>query len=266
LLRKIKKIVMKIIWISAFFHDSAAALIEDWKIISAVQEERFTRKKHDESFPTNSIQWILKENNLKLEDIDYFVFYEKPFLKFERLLENYLSEVPFWFESFFKSMPIWIKEKLFLKTVMIKKLFEIYKNLSSWGSEATEESKKQKTILQWILRWRSEWQQEIHSGLQIEKNFKKIFSKRIKFSTHHESHAWSAFYPSPFEDSAILTIDWVWEWTTTSIAYWKWAKINFLQEIKYPHSLWLFYSAITYFLGFKVNSWEYKVMWLAPYW
>jgi carbamoyltransferase len=225
---------MKIIWISAFFHDSAAALIEDWKIISAVQEERFTRKKQDESFPVKSIEWILEENNLSLDDIDFFVFYEKPFLKFERLLENYLSEVPFWIASFFTAIPVWIKEKLFLKKILAQNFYKI------------SDSKLK------------------------EKEFTKEIYKKIKFSTHHWSHAWSAFYPSPFEDAAILTIDWVWEWTTTSIAHWnsnkKWNKIEFLQDIKYPHSLWLFYSAITYFLWFKVNSWEYKVMWLAPYW
>lgn len=231
---------MKIIWISAFFHDSAAAFIEDWKIISAVQEERFTRKKQDEWFPVKSIEWILEENNLSIEDIDYFVFYEKPFLKFERLLENYLSEVPFWIWSFFTAIPVWIKEKLFLKKILVQELEKIETGLNE---------KK------WIFKNENEKKE---TGLVIK--------NKTKFSTHHWSHAWSAFYPSPFEDAAILTIDWVWEWTTTSIAHWKSEKIEFLQDIKYPHSLWLFYSAITYFLWFKVNSWEYKVMWLAPYW
>ena len=231
---------MVIIWISAYYHDSSACLIKNWEIISAVQEERFTRKKQDEWFPKKSIEFCLKNSSISIDEVDYFVFYEKPFLKFERLLENYLAEAPFWFSSFLKAIPVWLKEKLFLKKLLIDEIFKLKNN-----------EKK---------------------DLKSDKNLKKIISKKLRFAEHHQSHSASAFYPSPFEQSAILTIDWVGEWTSTSLAHWKtssdWKKssMEFLQEIHYPHSIWLFYSAITYFLWFKVNSWEYKVMGLAPYW
>jgi len=229
---------MLIIWISAYYHDSSACLIKDWKIISAVQEERFTRKKQDSWFPKKSIEFCLKDSWLSVDEIDYFVFYEKPFLKFERLLENYLTEAPFWFSSFFKAIPVWLKEKLFLKKLLIDEIYS-FKNITNLDSSTG-----------------SEWQKDVRA----------LISKKLRFAEHHQSHWASAFYPSPFEESAVLTIDWVGEWTSTSLAYWKWNSMEFLQEIHYPHSVWLLYSAMTYFLWFKVNSWEYKVMGLAPYW
>ena len=211
---------MLIIGISAFYHDSAAVLIQDGNIIAAVQEERFTRIKHDASFPKNSINYILKLKNITLNEINYVVFYEKPFLKFERLVETYTSNAPDGFNSFRKAMPIWMSEKLFQK------------------SEIFNELKK------------------------IDKNFKKEI---IRFSEHHLSHSASAFYPSPFKEALILTIDGVGEWATTSLSIGMNNKIKILKEIHYPHSIGLLYSAFTYYLGFKVNSGEYKVMGLAPY-
>ncbi len=211
---------MYIIGISAFYHDSAAVLIKNNKIISAVQEERFTRIKHDSSFPLNSINYILAENELTLNDINYIVFYEKPFLKFERLIETYVSNAPKGFSSFRKAMPIWMGEKLFQKSL-------IYNELK-----------------------------------KIEKNFSK---DKIQFSEHHLSHASSAFYPSPYNEAIILTVDGVGEWATTSVAIGRGNSIKIIKEINYPHSIGLLYSAFTYYLGFKVNSGEYKVMGLAPY-
>ena len=210
-----------ILGISAFFHDSAAALVIDGKVIAAAQEERFTRIKHDKNYPINAIKYVLKESNLSLEDIDEIVFFEKPFLKFERLLEMYLAFAPKGFRSFLSSMPIWLKEKLFLK----KHLFDLLK--------------------------------------KTDKKFQNI--DKIKFSEHHFSHAASAFYPSPFEEAIILTIDGVGEWATTTVAIGKKNRISMIKEIYFPHSLGLLYSAFTYYLGFKVNSGEYKVMGLAPY-
>ena len=226
---------MYILGISCFYHDSAATLIKDWHIIWAVQEERFSRKKHDESFPSNSIKSLLKDEWISIEKIDYFVYYEKPFIKFERLLETFLSEAPFWFRLFISAIPIWLKEKLFLKKLLIDDLSNL---ISNFG---------------WLNK---------KSKIKIKKTVKS----KLRFAEHHHSHAASAFYPSPFNDAAILTIDWVGEWTTTSLAHGIWNKINFTKEIHFPHSLGLFYSAFTYYLWFKVNSWEYKVMWLAPYW
>ena len=212
--------MFSILGISAFYHDSAAALVIDGKIISAAQEERFTRIKHDASFPNKAIRFILKENNLMLEDINFIVFYDKPFLKFERLLETYVFNAPRGFKSFKTSMPIWLREKLFLK-------------------------------------------------LQLKKEIKQISKKfdgnNILFSEHHVSHAASAFYPSPFKEALILTIDGVGEWATTTVSIGKNNDIKILKEIHFPHSLGLLYSAFTYYLGFKVNSGEYKVMGLAPY-
>ena len=210
-----------VLGISAFYHDSAAAIILDGKIIGAVQEERFTRKKHDASFPKNAINYVLKEAGLKLSEIDHIVFYEKPFLKFERLLETYVGFSPSGFKSFCMSMPLWLSEKLFQK----KMLFDALK--------------------------------------EQDNNFNDI--KKINFSEHHLSHASSAFFSSPYDEAIILTIDGVGEWATTTISLGKYNKINILKEIHFPHSLGLLYSAFTYFLGFKVNSGEYKVMGLAPY-
>ncbi len=210
-----------ILGISAFYHDSAAALIIDGKIISAAQEERFTRKKHDPSYPYNAIQFVLNNSNLKLSEIDHIVFFEKPFLKFERILETYLAFAPKGFISFSMSMPLWLKEKLFQKKFLFDKL------------------KKH------------------------DSNFKDI--KKINFSEHHYSHAASAFYPSPFKESVILTLDGVGEWATTTVAVGKENRIDILREIHFPHSIGLLYSAFTYYIGFKVNSGEYKVMGLAPY-
>ena len=210
-----------ILGISAFYHDSAAALLIDGKIIAAAQEERFTRKKHDSSFPHNSIKYVLSEANLELNQLDQIIFYEKPFLKFERLLETYLAFAPKGFTSFLMSMPIWLREKLFQK----KLIFE-----------------------------------------QLKKNDKKFYDiDKINFSEHHFSHAASAFYPSPFNEAVIITLDGVGEWATSTLAIGKDNKITILKEIYFPHSLGLLYSAFTYYTGFKVNSGEYKVMGLAPY-
>jgi len=205
---------MNILGISAFYHDSAACLVIDGKIISAAQEERFTRKKHDYRFPVNAARFCLEYSNLKIRDVDIIAFYDKPFLKFERLLETYLTYAPVGIKSFIKAMPLWIKQKLWIKDLIKKEL-----------------------------------------GYEGE----------IIFPEHHESHAASAFYPSPFSDAAILTLDGVGEWTTTSYGIGEGNKINLIADIKYPHSIGLLYSAFTYFTGFRVNSGEYKVMGLAPY-
>ena len=210
-----------ILGISAFYHDSAAALIMDGEIIAAAQEERFSRKKHDPRYPFNSINYVLSEGKIKLSDIDHIVFFEKPFLKFERLLETYMAFAPKGFKSFSLSMPIWLREKLFQKKFLFEKL------------------------------------------KQHDEKFKDI--KKIKFSEHHFSHAASAFFPSPFEEAVILTLDGVGEWATTTVAIGKKNNLKMLKEIHFPHSLGLLYSAFTYYTGFKVNSGEYKVMGLAPY-
>ena len=210
-----------ILGISAFYHDSAAALIRDGVIVSAVQEERFSRRKHDARYPFHAINYILKDSNLKLNEIDYIVFFEKPFLKFERLLETYMAFAPKGFKSFSLSMPVWLREKLFQKKFLFDKL------------------------------------------KQHDKNFKDI--EKIKFSEHHFSHAASAFFPSPFKEAVILTLDGVGEWATTTVAIGKGNDLKILKEIYFPHSLGLLYSAFTYYTGFKVNSGEYKVMGLAPY-
>ena len=210
-----------ILGISAFYHDSAAALIKDGEIIAAAQEERFSRKKHDPRYPFNSINYVLSEGKIKLSDIDHIVFFEKPFLKFERLLETYMAFAPKGFKSFSLSMPIWLREKLFQKKFLFEKL------------------------------------------KQHDEKFKDI--KKIKFSEHHFSHAASAFFPSPFEEAVILTLDGVGEWATTTVAIGKKNNLKMLKEIHFPHSLGLLYSAFTYYTGFKVNSGEYKVMGLAPY-
>ncbi len=223
---------MYILGISSFFHDSAACLIKGEKIIAAAQEERFTRKKHDEAFPKNAILCVLAEAGITLDQVEAIGFFEKPFVKFERLIETYLTEAPRGFNSFVTSIPVWLKHKLFLKETLINELSEIQKL-----GDKNADLKKIKS--------------------QIE--------KKILFSEHHQSHAASCFYPSPFRESAILTMDGVGEWTTTSIAHGVDNNITFLKEIHFPHSLGLLYSAITYYTGFKVNSGEYKVMGLAPY-
>ncbi len=203
-----------ILGISAFYHDSAATLVKNGEIIAAVQEERFTRKKHDSSFPIHSINYCLKEANITIDDIDYIVFYEKVFEKFERLIETYLHFAPRGITSFLASMPVWIKEKIYIKDTI--------RNKTSYKGE-------------------------------------------ILFSRHHLSHAASAFYPSPFKEAAILTIDGVGEWETTTYGTGKDNHIELWKSINFPHSLGLLYSAFTYYLGFKVNSGEYKLMGLAPY-
>ena len=213
---------MFILGISAFYHDSAACLIQDGDIIAAAQEERFTRIKHDSAFPANAIKYCLKEAKISPDQIENIVFYEKPFLKFERLLETYLSFAPKGFVSFAKAIPVWVKDKLFQKTSLINEIKLLFDKDINWG-------------------------------------------ERLLFSEHHLSHAASAFYPSPFERAAILTLDGVGEWTTTSLALGKSNDIEVIKEIKFPHSLGLLYSAFTYYTGFKVNSGEYKVMGLAPY-
>ena len=213
--------MIKILGISAFYHDSAAALIVDGNIIAAAQEERFSRKKHDPSYPFNAVNYVLSEGKLRLSEVDHVVFFEKPFLKFERLLETYMAFAPKGFKSFSLSMPLWLREKLFQKKFLFEKL------------------------------------------QQHDEKFKDI--NKIKFSEHHYSHAASAFYPSPFKEAIVLTLDGVGEWATTTVAIGKDNKLEMLKEIHFPHSLGLLYSAFTYYTGFKVNSGEYKVMGLAPY-
>jgi carbamoyltransferase len=211
---------MRILGISAFYHDSAAALVEDGRIVAAAQEERFTRKKHDASFPHHAIGYCLEAAGTKLSDIDHVAFYDKPFLKFERLLETYIALAPRGFRSFQMALPLWLKEKLFQKSLLRKKLAEFDEEFAS---------------------------------------------DRLLFTEHHLSHAASAFYPSPFEQAVVLTMDGVGEWATTSAAMGDGNKLDIFQEIHFPHSLGLLYSAATYYTGFKVNSGEYKVMGLAPY-
>ena len=213
---------MYILGISAFYHDSAACLIFNGSIVAAAQEERFSRKKHDSDFPKNAINYCLKEAKISHTEIKNVVFYEKPFSKFERLLETYIAFAPKGFKNFSKSMPLWIKDKLFQKSNLIKELNQTFNSNIKWGD-------------------------------------------KLLFSEHHLSHAASAYYPSPFLDAAILTLDGVGEWTTASVALGNKNKIDIIKEIKFPHSLGLLYSAFTYYTGFKVNSGEYKIMGLAPY-
>jgi carbamoyltransferase len=205
---------VNILGISAFYHDSAACLVQDGKIICAAQEERFTRKKHDFSFPRNAINFCLHDNGLQGRDLDFVAFYDKPFIKFERILETYLAYAPLGIRSFIKAIPLWLKEKLWIKELILKEL---------------------------------------------------DYKGKIIFPEHHESHAASAFFPSPYQNAAFLTIDGVGEWTTASYGVGKDNKIQITAEIRFPHSLGLLYSAFTYYTGFKVNSGEYKMMGLAPY-
>src|SRR6266849_1989575 len=212
---------MRILGISAFYHDSAAALVEDGNIVAAAQEERFTRKKQDARYPENAIRYCLDEGGLTLDDLDYVVFYEKPFVKFERLLETYLAFAPRGFASFRMALPLWLKGKLFQKDLLAKRL-----KARAPGFD---------------------WQ------------------NKLLFAEHHRSHAASAFYPSPFDEALILTMDGVGEWATTSVGIGRDHAIEMLKEIHFPHSLGLLYAAFTYYIGFKVNSGEYKVMGLEPY-
>ncbi len=210
-----------ILGISAFYHDSAATIIIDGKIIAAAQEERFTRIKHDANYPYNAIEFVLRYSNLKLSEVDQVIFFEKPFLKFERLLETYVAFAPKGFKSFCKAMPVWLRDKLFQKKMLLDKLKE-------------------------------------HDD-------KFLGESKIFFSDHHLSHAASAFFPSPFEEAIVLTADGVGEWATTTVALGNKNNLEIKKEIHFPHSLGLLYSAFTYYIGFKVNSGEYKLMGLAPY-
>lgn len=212
---------MIILGVSAFYHDSAAALVRDGRIVAAAQEERFTRKKHDAGFPANAIAYCLAEAGICADKVDHVVFYDKPFLKFERLLETYVAFAPKGFTSFKTAMPVWLKEKLFQKDLLIKEL-------KAWDKS---------------VKW----------------------FDRLLFAEHHVSHAASAFFPSPFDEAVVLTMDGVGEWATTSAAIGKGSDLKVIKEIHFPHSLGLLYSAFTYYTGFKVNSGEYKVMGLAPY-
>ncbi len=220
-----------ILGISAFYHDSAACLVSDGEIVAAAQEERFTRIKHDYNFPGNAVRYCLREAGLRPEDLDFVGFYDKPIVKFERLLETYVDYAPRGFPSFVKAMPLWMKQKLWLPEL-------IRTELAKGG------------------------------GVEDEKEAKRAgrkFGWKLLFGDHHESHAASAFYPSPFEEAAILTMDGVGEWATSSIGYGRGQEITLLKELRFPESLGLLYSAFTYYTGFKVNSGEYKVMGLAPY-
>jgi len=212
--------MIAILGVSAFYHDSAAAIVVDGEIIAAAQEERFTRKKHDPSYPVNAINYCLSAAGLSLDRIDYIAFYDKPFLKFERLLETYIAFAPKGLQSFRMAMPVWLREKLFLKYMLIKEIKKIDKNFDD---------------------------------------------NKIMFGEHHFSHAASAFYASPFKEAVVLTLDGVGEWATTTVAIGKDSNLNIVKEIHFPHSLGLLYSAFTYYIGFRVNSGEYKVMGLAPY-
>ena len=212
---------MVVLGISAFYHDSAAAIVENGIVRAAAQEERFTRKKHDPGFPTNAVRWCLTHNGISAVDVDYVAFYDKPFLKFERLLETYLAFAPRGFKSFSKAMPLWISEKVFQKKLLLKQLASIDPTLAD--------------------------------------------PEKLLFCEHHFSHAASAFYPSPFDEAVVLTMDGVGEWATTSAGIGRGRDLEITKEIHFPHSLGLLYSAFTYYTGFKVNSGEYKVMGLAPY-
>jgi carbamoyltransferase len=212
---------LRVLGVSAFYHDSAAALIEDGRIAAAAQEERFTRKKHDARFPANAVAYCLEEGGARLGEVDYVAFYDKPFLKFERLLETYLAFAPRGFGSFRMAIPLWLREKLFQKD-LLRRQFRKFASDFDWD-------------------------------------------ERLLFAEHHQSHAASAFYPSPFEEAVVLTMDGVGEWATTSVGLGRGQSIEMIKEIHFPHSLGLLYSAFTYHAGFKVNSGEYKLMGLAPY-
>jgi len=212
---------MRILGLSAFYHDSAAALVEDGRIVAAAQEERFTRKKHESGFPHHALAYCLDAAGIRLDAVDHVVFYDKPFLKFERLLETYLSFAPTGFRSFRMAIPLWLREKLFQKQLLRDELRKFSRDY--------------------------DWE------------------KNLLFTEHHQSHAASAFFPSPFAEAAVLTMDGVGEWATTSVGFGRGNNLTMLKELHFPHSLGLLYSAFTYYTGFKVNSGEYKVMGLAPY-
>ncbi|MGH9895288.1 MAG: carbamoyltransferase family protein, partial [bacterium] len=212
---------MRILGLSAFYHDSAAALVEDGVIVAAAQEERFTRRKHDSRFPRHAIEYCLAAAGCSLDAVDYVAFYDKPFLKFERLLETYLAFAPRGFRSFAMAIPVWLQEKLFQRKLLVDELRAL--------------------------------------------GAKREIRDKLLFAEHHQSHAASAFFASPFAEAAVLTMDGVGEWTTTSAGFGRGNDLRILREIHFPHSLGLLYSAFTYYTGFKVNSGEYKVMGLAPY-
>jgi carbamoyltransferase len=212
---------VRILGLSAFYHDSAAALVVDGNIVAAAQEERFTRRKHDSRYPERAIEYCLSEGGISLSDLDNVVFYDKPFLKFERLLETYMAFAPRGFASFRMALPLWLREKLFQKDLLLKQLAKVAPGYN--------------------------------------------WAERLLFAEHHYSHAASAFFPSPFESAAVLTMDGVGEWATTSIALGRGNDLDIVEELHFPHSLGLLYSAFTYYCGFKVNSGEYKLMGLAPY-
>src|SRR5213082_3384684 len=205
---------VNILGISAFYHDSAACLVRDGQIIAAAQEERFTRKKHDPSFPKHALEYCLREGRIQVSDLNYVAFYEKPFLKFDRILHGYLAYAPSGLKSFLMAIPLWIRERVWMKELIRRELG---------------------------------------------------YDGKIIFPEHHESHAASAFFPSPFDRAAVVTIDGVGEWTTTSVGRGEGNEVELLEELRFPHSLGLLYSAFTYYLGFRVNSGEYKVMGMAPY-
>ncbi len=212
---------MRILGLSAFYHDSAAALVEDGRIVAAAQEERFTRKKADASFPKHAAQYCLQAGDCSLSDLDHIVFYDKPFLKFERLLETYLAFAPRGFSSFRMAIPLWLREKLFQKNMLRAELRQLDSSVDAF--------------------------------------------EKLRFAEHHLSHAASAFFPSPFQEAAVLTLDGVGEWATAALAIGSGNRLEIVKELHFPHSLGLLYSAFTYYIGFKVNSGEYKVMGLAPY-
>ena len=212
---------MRILGLSAYYHDSAAALVEDGRIVAAAQEERFTRKKHDSEFPGNAVTYCLKHAGVGLDQVDFVAFYDKPFLKFERLVETYLAFAPRGFASFSKAIPVWMREKFFQKYLLRDELRKSFPGF--------------------------DWE------------------NKLLFAEHHQSHAASAFFPSPYDEAVILTMDGVGEWATTSVGYGRGSELEMRREIHFPHSLGLLYSAFTYYTGFKVNSGEYKVMGLAPY-
>ncbi len=207
---------MYILGISAYYHDSAACLVRDGEVLAAAQEERFSRKKHDHRFPVAAVEFCLRHAGITINDVEYIAFYDKPLLKFERLLETYLDYAPSGFRSFMMAMPLWLREKIFIRN-------------------------------------------------QITSNFGKDYQGKVLFTEHHESHAASAFFPSPFDSAAVLTMDGVGEWATSSYGFGRGNELHLLAELQFPHSLGLLYSAFTYYTGFKVNSGEYKVMGLAPY-
>ena len=212
---------MRILGISAFYHDAAAALVEDGRIVAAAQEERFSRRKHDSEFPREAIEYCLEESGGGLEAVDFVAFYDKPFLKFKRLIETYVAFAPRGFRSFSQAIPLWIREKLFQKSLLGR---ELRRSLPDF-----------------------DW------------------DHKLLFAEHHQSHAASAFFASPFETAVVLTLDGVGEWATASSALGRGNTLELMREIRFPHSLGLLYSAFTYYTGFRVNSGEYKVMGLAPY-